>query len=139
MNRSDWAVGLMTGTIIDGFIDIAAVRTDGRDIAEFGPWSLSPYPDSLQELIAKAFDAALAWRFDGAEPGIFAEAEEALTLAQADAVVRFLDEHGIARNTVRVVVNQGQTVMHPSTKHDRTGNHRHTGNGQLMDERHYKK
>src|SRR3546814_16572439 len=102
MNRSDWAVGLMTGTIIDGFIDIAAVRTDGRDIAEFGPWSLSPYPDSLQELIAKAFDAALAWRFDGPEPGIFAEAEEALPLAQADAAVRFPAEPGTSRNPGRV-------------------------------------
>src|SRR3546814_9718346 len=114
MNRSDWAVGLMTGTIIDGFIDIAAVRTDGRDIAEFGPWSLSPYPDSLQELIAKAFDAALAWRFDGAEPGIFAEAEEALTLAQADAVVRFLDEHGIARNRSEEHTSELQSLMRTS-------------------------
>src|SRR3546814_12773259 len=99
MNRSDWAVGLMTGTIIDGFIDIAAVRTDGREIAEFGPWSLSPYPDSLQELIAKAFDAALPWRFDGAEPGIFAEAEEELKLAQAEAGASLLGEHGIAQKS----------------------------------------
>src|SRR3546814_18567140 len=111
MNRSDWAVGLMTGTIIDGFIDIAAVRTDGRDIAEFGPWALSPYPDSLQGLIAKAFDAALAWRFDGAEPGIFAETDEELNLAHDDALVRLPDEHGIRRNPIRVMRFLGQPGM----------------------------
>lgn len=135
MSESDWAVGLMTGTIIDGFIDIAAIRTDGRDIAEFGPWALSPYPDSLQELISKAFDAALAWRFEGAEPGIFAEAEEALTLAQADAVVRFLDEHGIARNAVRAIGFHGQTVLHRAPENGRTGNTRQLGNGRLMADR----
>jgi anhydro-N-acetylmuramic acid kinase len=86
-------------------------------------------------LIAKAFDAALAWRFDGAEPGIFAEAEEALTLAQADAVVRFLDEHGIARNSVRVIGFHGQTVLHQAPDNGRKGNTRQLGNGRLMADR----
>lgn len=135
MNEGGWAVGLMTGTIIDGFIDIAAIRTDGRDIAEFGPWSLSPYPDSLQELISKAFDAALAWRFEGPEPDIFAEAEEALTLAQAEAVVRFLDEHGIARSAVRAIGFHGQTVLHHAPGNGRAGNTRQLGDGRLMADR----
>src|SRR3546814_19950640 len=93
--------------------------------------TLLPYTTlfrSLHELIAKAFDAALAGRFDGAEPGIFAEAEEALTLAQADAVVRFLDEHGIARNSVRVIGFHGQTVLHQAPDNGRKGNTRQLGN-----------
>src|SRR3546814_19028029 len=72
---------------------------------------------------------------DGAEPGIFAEAEEALTLAQADAVVRFLDEHGIARNSVRVIGFHGQTVLHQATDNGRKGNTRQLGNGRLMADR----
>ena len=32
-----WALGLMTGTVLDGMIDIAAVRTDGERVEEFGP------------------------------------------------------------------------------------------------------
>ena len=27
-----WAVGLMTGTVLDGMIDIAAIRTDGETV-----------------------------------------------------------------------------------------------------------
>src|SRR3546814_17865920 len=65
---------------------------------------------------------------DGAEPGIFAEAEEALTLAQADAVVRFLDENGIARNSVRVIGFHGQTVLHQAPDNGRKGNTRQLGN-----------
>jgi anhydro-N-acetylmuramic acid kinase len=132
MTKSDWAIGLMTGTIIDGFIDIAALRSDGEDIIELGPWSLSPYPDSLQALIAKAFDAAMVWQFDGPEPAVFAEAEHALTVAQSDAVNRFLDEHNIVKHDVRVVGFHGQTVLHHAPEGQRPGNTRQLGDGRLM-------
>ena len=135
MSESDWAIGLMTGTIIDGFIDIAAIRTDGRDILEFGPWSLTPYPDTLQALIAQAYDAALAWRFNGAEPAVFAKAEKALTVAQADAVAGFLDAHDILRDAVRAIGFHGQTVLHQAPETGRPGNTRQLGDGRLMADR----
>ncbi len=42
----------MTGTVNDGFIDIAALRTDGKNVVEFGPaCELSAYKDqSIQTL-----------------------------------------------------------------------------------------
>ncbi len=132
MSTNDWAIGLMTGTIIDGFIDIAALRTDGQDILEFGPWALAPYPDALQALIAAAFEAALAWQFDGPEPAVFAEAEEALTRAQADAVAHFLDAHDIPSRAVRTVGFHGQTVLHHAPEAGRPGNTRQLGDGELM-------
>ena len=47
-----WSIGLMTGTANDGYIDIAALRTDGTNIVEFGPYELSAYKDqSIKELI----------------------------------------------------------------------------------------
>ena len=46
-----WAVGLMTGTALDGMIDVALVRTDGQTIAELGPWSLQPYGEEAMALI----------------------------------------------------------------------------------------
>ena len=46
-----WAIGLMTGTVLDGFIDIAMLRTDGETIAEFGPWELAPYPTDIRDLL----------------------------------------------------------------------------------------
>ena len=30
--KKDWSIGLMTGTVNDGNIDIAALRTDGEEI-----------------------------------------------------------------------------------------------------------
>ena len=39
-----WAVGLMTGTVLDGNIDVALLRTDGERIERFGPYRLAPYP-----------------------------------------------------------------------------------------------
>lgn len=37
-----WSVGLMTGTVLDGNIDVAMLRTDGERVAEFGAWRLAP-------------------------------------------------------------------------------------------------
>ena len=37
-----WAIGLMTGTVLDGNVDIAMLRTDGETIEEFGPTLLAP-------------------------------------------------------------------------------------------------
>jgi len=91
MTEPIWAVGLMTGTVLDGNIDIALLKTDGERVTEFGPWTLAPYPSALRALLADTLAAARAWNFEGDEPGIFAEAERALTIAQADAVRTFLD------------------------------------------------
>jgi len=70
-----WAIGLMTGTVLDGFIDIAMIRTDGETIEDFGPWELAPYPSETRPLLRKAFEAAKQWRFTGPDPAIFREAE----------------------------------------------------------------
>jgi anhydro-N-acetylmuramic acid kinase len=132
MTQAPWAIGLMTGTVIDGMIDVAAVRTEGIDIVEFGPWSLVPYPPSLGGLLADAFKAALAWRFDGPEPAAFADVEESLTLAQVLAVQSFMIEHGLKAADVRVVGFHGQTVLHRAPSATQTGATRQLGDGEMM-------
>ncbi len=127
-----WAVGLMTGTVLDGMIDIASIRTDGQDVAEFGPWALTPYPTDLQALLAEAVHAALDWRFTGPEPAVFAEAERALTQAQSEAVAGFLAQNGLGREEVAVVGFHGQTVLHRAPEPGRPGDTRQLGDGRLM-------
>src|SRR5689334_10266816 len=90
-----WAVGLMTGTVLDGNIDIALIKTDGETIQEFGPWTLAPYPPELRPMLREAMAQARDWNFEGPEPAIFAIAEDALTRAQSAAVTAFLHENGI--------------------------------------------
>ena len=46
-----WAVGLMTGTVLDGNIDIALLKTDGETHREFGPYTLAPYQKSIRDLL----------------------------------------------------------------------------------------
>jgi len=116
-----WAIGLMTGTVLDGNIDIAAIRTDGEQVAEFGPWTLAPYADSVRAILPEAVDAARAWRFEGPEPDIFARAEAALTRAQSQAVNDFLSANGMEAKEIAAIGFHGQTVLHAAPQARITG------------------
>jgi len=127
-----WAVGLMTGTVLDGNIDIALIRTDGETVAELGSWKLVPYASDIHPLLAGAVQAALDWRFEGPEPAILHEAEEALTRAQAAVVSAFLAEAGKAPDQVAVIGFHGQTVLHRAPLAGRLGATWQLGDGELM-------
>lgn len=133
-----WAIGLMTGTVLDGFVDVAAIRTDGETIDSFGHWELSPYPTGLREELVETLAAAREWGFDGPEPDIFARAEAALTRAQADAVNAVLLARGLKPADIAVIGFHGQTVLHrrPEPGDDgaatRPGATRQLGDGALM-------
>ena len=71
-----WAAGLMTGTVLDGNIDVALLRTDGERIDRFGPYELAPYPADTRALLEETLRQARQWNFEGPEPAIFREAEE---------------------------------------------------------------
>ena len=126
------AVGLMTGTILDGNIDIALLRTDGEEIHEFGPWRLSPYDTQLRALLADTLAEARRWNFVGPEPAIFRAAEDALTRAQSRAVGAFLKEEGVPREDVAVIGFHGQTVLHRAAQGQGRGATRQLGDGDLM-------
>lgn len=127
-----WAIGLMTGTVLDGNIDIAALRTDGETVEAFGPWQLARYPDAVQALLPQAVAAAQAWRFEGPEPAIFAQAEAALTMAQAEAVSHFLQAHDISTDDVVAVGFHGQTMLHRAPRDGMPGRTRQLGDGEAM-------
>lgn len=127
-----WTIGLMTGTVLDGNIDVAAIRSDGEGQVELGPWRLAPYPPGLIELLTETMRQARAWNFDGPDPAIFAEAERALTLAQTDAVAGLMEEAGLRPADVAAIGFHGQTVLHRAPTKDRIGETRQLGDGQLM-------
>jgi anhydro-N-acetylmuramic acid kinase len=122
----------MTGTVLDGMIDIAAVRTDGQSVEEFGPWMLMPYPEEVRTLIADALAAAQEWGFVGPEPPIFRTAEHALTQAQAEAAQRFLSEVEILPKHVSLIGFHGQTVLHRAPSVVSLGMTRQLGDGEFM-------
>lgn len=127
-----WAVGLMTGTVLDGNIDVALLRTDGERVAEFGPWTLAPYPAGLRDMLVQTLDAARQWNFAGPHPEIFTQAEDALTRAQSTAVRAFVESQGMSMSEIGVIGFHGQSVLHRAPTAARIGDTRQLGNGQLM-------
>ncbi|SDU28627.1 anhydro-N-acetylmuramic acid kinase [Stappia sp. ES.058] len=130
-----WSIGLMTGTVLDGNIDIAALRSDGETVAEFGPWRLAPYPGDLKPLLQEALATAADWAFEGAEPEIFKRAEERVTLAQGEAVETFLRDFGLKPAEIAAVGFHGQTVLHRAPAAGRPGRTRQLGDGRQMADR----
>lgn len=127
-----WAVGLMTGTVLDGNIDVALLKTDGERIKAFGAYTLAPYPQSTRDLLEETLQQARAWNFEGDEPAIFAEAEEVLTRAQAQAVRELVESHGLTMADIGAVGFHGQTVLHRAPQEGRLGETRQLGDGDLM-------
>lgn len=127
-----WSIGLMTGTVLDGNVDVAAVRTDGEQIQELGPWMLIPYPPELRYLLLRAMKAAREWQFAATEPAVFREAELALTLAQAEAVVEFQRRSGLSPRDTALIGFHGQTVLHRAPEAGRPGATRQLGDGELL-------
>ena len=56
-----WHIGLMTGTVLDGNIDVAFLRTDGKLIEEFGYYNLMPYDEEVKALLIKAINDCLLY------------------------------------------------------------------------------
>src|SRR6476620_4790681 len=90
-----WAVGLMTGTVLDGNIDVALLKTDGESIEQFGAYTLAPYPQDIRDTLEETLAEARRWNFDGPDPAIFAKAEAMLTRAQSAAVRTLVESAGL--------------------------------------------
>jgi anhydro-N-acetylmuramic acid kinase len=113
-----WCIGLMTGTALDGEIDVALLETDGSSITNLGPFLQVSYSDTDRQMLANAVQAALAWEFEGPEPSVFATAEALITRLYARAVRTLLDHAGMDAGEVRAIGGHGLTVLH---RPDRAG------------------
>jgi len=134
-DNDKFAVGLMTGTVLDGHIDVALLKTDGENIYQFGPYALEPYGDGVVTTLKQTLDVALEWQFTGPEPDIFAEAEKLITEQQSAAVLKVLHRVGITPDEVGVIGFHGQSVLHRAASNGVPGQTRQLGDGQLMAER----
>lgn len=129
-----WAVGLMTGTVLDGNIDVALLKTDGEGIEAFGAYTLAPYDQETRKLLEQTLTEARTWNFEGPEPAIFSVAEDALTRAQSAAVRGLVESAGLSMADIGVVGFHGQTVLHRAPQPSRLGATRQLGDGVLMAE-----
>lgn len=132
--KKDWSIGLMSGTSNDGKIDVAAIRTDGEKILEFGPYQLFPYENkNIRNVIFDTYEEAKKWDFNGAEPEIFSKAQELITLEQSKAVKKFLEKYNFKKENIYSVGFHGQTVLHrPPNNKTKIGKTKQLGDGKMM-------
>jgi len=122
----------MTGTVLDGNIDVAILKTDGETVQKVGENALIPYDKGIINLLGEVMQVAQQWQFNGPHPEIFSTAEKALTRAQAQAVVSVLENAGIAIDQIGVVGFHGQTVLHRAPTEKSLGQTCQLGDGKLM-------
>jgi len=77
--NSIWAAGLMSGTSLDGTIDVALIKTDGIIVEKFSSFKSYAYSDEVRESIKDSVEVAREWNFKGKEPELFKLTEELIT------------------------------------------------------------
>lgn len=104
MRESFWALGLMSGTSLDG-IDAALIKSDGERIIETGPSLTLPYEEDFRKKL-RALLGQSTWP---------SEIEHELTKLHAEAI-EMLKEKSKGIST-RLIGFHGQTIHHdPSRK-----------------------
>ena len=111
------ALGMMSGTSMDG-IDVALLRTDGREVVERGPSLLVPYPAALRRRIEAGLEDAARISRRSERPGGLRALEAEITDRHAAAIELFLAESGRRGAEIDLVGVHGQTVLH---RHDDGG------------------
>ncbi len=100
-NTAVWALGLMSGTSLDG-IDAALIKTDGETVEAFGESHTTAYDDGFRTQLREAVYGR----------GDLLKMEHGLTIRHIDAVKKLLKQANIAAKDVHVVGFHGQTVAH---------------------------
>ncbi|MBA4274806.1 MAG: anhydro-N-acetylmuramic acid kinase [Alphaproteobacteria bacterium] len=100
-NQPIWAIGLMSGTSLDG-IDAALIKTDGITIEAFGESLTLDYTTDERTQLFACLEGK----------GDIPAAAHMLALRHADAVESLLGQSTIARSEVKLLGFHGQTILH---------------------------
>jgi len=124
-------IGLMSGTSLDG-VDAALIETDGKTSITAFAGAEQAYTSDERAILQAAVNAALKWKFEGAEPSTFKPAELALNAAHIRAVEAVLASSGVCAADIDLVGFHGQTVLHRAPTINRIGATCQLGDGEAL-------
>jgi len=105
------AIGLMSGTSMDG-IDVALIKTDGRNVVEFGPDASFEFDADMRQRLTQAMQTATQIMERSERPDNLSQIETEITNAHAGAVESFLQENDLTDSDIDIIGFHGQTVLH---------------------------
>lgn len=111
MPRSRRAIGLMSGTSLDG-IDAAMLTTDGQDDVERGRVRHLAYGADFRKELRSALDFARGHKRPAEIRAELAETEKRLTVLHGEIVRELIAETGLRNSDIDVIGFHGQTVLH---------------------------
>ena len=110
-NKEKLAIGLMSGTSLDG-IDAAIIKSDGTDVRRWGKPYHMTYSNAQR---ARLKDALRAARDEGKPTTgneLINDTERLLTDLHVDAVLKVLELNDLQSGDVDVIGFHGQTLLH---------------------------
>ena len=110
MGRDRLAIGLMSGTSMDG-IDAALIESDGEGVARPLDFLFRPYDEVMRAKLRRAIELALAMDAPTPHPEIDATALD-LTVAHDEAVAALLEQVGVGPDDIELIGFHGQTIAH---------------------------
>ncbi|MAU41746.1 MAG: anhydro-N-acetylmuramic acid kinase [Kordiimonas sp.] len=106
-----WAIGLMSGTSLDG-VDAAILDTDGVRAQRVGVPVFCPYTEEEQDILRQAIKVAIAHETPISQEPAIVEAKNIITERHIHSVNVLLDKNNITDSKIDVIGFHGQTVCH---------------------------
>jgi len=126
--KTRWAIGLMSGTSLDG-IDAALLCVEDGFIKTRGAFLSFPYDDDFRAQLRETIDSVSGRKRKGRSSKAIRAMEEELTRRHAAAVFKLLGQADKQASEIDVIGFHGQTILHhpPAQRAEQGGSAR---NGQ---------
>lgn len=109
MNKIKTAIGLMSGTSMDG-IDVALIKSDGTNIISRDKFTYYPYSVKTRNIIKKLINNKSSSLLK------IKEAELEITKKHIEATLKFIKDHNLSIEEIDIIGFHGHTILHNPNK-----------------------